>query len=315
MLARVADSLYWIGRYLERAENVSRLLWVSCEVSVELEGLDEALAQNEWDTLAAAVSAAEPGFEFAPESGLATPYVDWLLLDESNPVSVRSSLRRARENARSIREALTREIFENLNESYRALENLARRRLRDPVKARSEVVSAHRGILTVLGSIENTLSRDEGWTFMKLGEAIERTQRTLLLLAARLPSLGLDSQGVDAPLFFARWRGLLRSVASLENFRSAHGARLEPRDVLHFLLLNTEAPRSVLCGLNRIRGYVNRLPGGMSDADRIFGRLHSTLTYDDEQILASDDLPAFCVGAVDQLALAHDALARQYFPL
>ena len=90
MLSRVAESLYWIGRYLERAENVNRLLLVTTEVAVEIEGLDDSLAQTQWDELLTAVgSSPDPDLHFSPESGLALPYVHWLLLDDDNPVSVR----------------------------------------------------------------------------------------------------------------------------------------------------------------------------------------------------------------------------------
>ena len=92
MLSRVAHSLYWIGRYLERAENLSRLLLVTSEVSVEIEGLDDKLAQCQWDELLASVSSAgDPGLDFSRESGLLLPYFQWLFLDEANPISVRAS--------------------------------------------------------------------------------------------------------------------------------------------------------------------------------------------------------------------------------
>ncbi len=316
MLSRVADSLYWLGRYVERAENVARLLVVASETAVELEGLDETLAQNEWDDLLAAVPGSEGGdLEFSREEGLARPYVHWLLLDDANPVSVRHSLARARENARSVREALTKEVFGNLNEVYRELDGSRRRAGRDPVAAQQEVVRIHGAILTTLGAMEHTMSRDQGWNFMKLGEALERTQRTLLVLRAKLPVLAQEA-GADLPLFYARWRGLLRSVASLENYRRARGGQLDPEQIARFLLFDRAAPRSVLCGVNRIRGYLDRLPGGQatSEADRVLGRMHATLSYDDDTILTKSDLPGFCAQAAESLAAAHRAIAREYFP-
>jgi uncharacterized alpha-E superfamily protein len=316
MLSRVADSLYWLGRYLERAENVARLLIVANETAVELEGLNEELAQNEWDDLLAAVPGCEGGgFGFSREEGLALPYVRWLLLDDANPVSVRHSLARARDNARSVREALTKEVFGNLNEVYRELDRSRRRAARDPVAAEQEVVRIHGAILTTLGAMEHTMSRDQGWSFMKLGEALERAQRTLLVLRAKLPVLAQEG-GADLPLFYARWRGLLRSVASLENYRGARGGQLDPEQIARFLLFDRVAPRSVLCGVNRIRGYLDRLPGGQatSEADRLLGRLHAALNYDDDTILTKSDLPGFCAQAADSLTAAHEAIAREYFP-
>ncbi len=315
MLARVADALYWMGRYLERAENVTRLLLVTSELSVELEGLDETLAQTEWDTLLGAVPGSERArLDFSPAAGLSVPYVGALLLDDANPVSVRHSLGMGRENARAIREALTREVFQHLNEAWRALESHGRRRPRDPAAALDVVNRTHEALLTILGAIEHTLSRDQGWTFMKLGEALERTLRTALVLHAKLPDLTTKEGEADLPLVYARWRGLLRSVASLENFRRAHGAGLEPDDVVRFLLFDPVSPRSVRCGVRRMKGYLDQLPGGtqVSRADRILGRLGATLEYDDEQILAAEVLPFLDRVAVS-LAETHEALERQYF--
>lgn len=315
MLSRVADSLYWIGRYLERAENVGRLMLVAGELSVSFEGLDESLAQAEWDGVIAGVAGEDrPGFGFSRETGLAVPYVKWLLLDDSNPVSVRHSLARARENARSIREALTKEVFSNLNELHR---ELARpRRISGPIAGQEVVASTHQAILTTLGAIEHTMSRDQGWVFMKLGEAMERTRRTLLVLRAKLPTLALDAGDAGLPLYYARWRGLLRSLASLENYRMTHGARLEPETVIRFLLFDRVAPRSVYVGVTRLVRYLDQLPGGerTSEADRTLGRLHAALTWNDDEIVRKGDLVEFCAEAAAQLGVAHGAIAREYFP-
>lgn len=317
MLSRVADALYWMGRYLERAENLSRLLIVTSEFAAEVEGLDDVLAQAQWDELLVAMDAPMlPSTQFSPASGLSLPYVRALLLDDAVAVSVRHSLRRGRENARSVREAITREIYEGLNECHHELERLRRRSIRDPVAAHRAVADVHRRILTILGSMEHTLSRDQGWIFLKLGEAIERTQRTLRVMAVKLPSLSDEAARGDLPLFYARWRALLRSVASLENYRSARGGGVEPEEAIRFLLFEPAAPRSVLCGVNRIRGYLQGLPrhSALSETDRILGRLHATLLYDEEAILTKQDVVQFCVDASDRIAAVHASLGHQYFP-
>jgi uncharacterized alpha-E superfamily protein len=316
MLARVAESLYWMGRYVERAENVARLLTVTTELAVELEGLDDALAQAQWDELLAAVSASpQRPLDFSPESGLALPYVRWLLLDEENPVSVRHSLARARDNARGVREALTREVFLDLNETFRNLERLGRRLPRDPVRAATEVSGTHRDIRRVLGSMELTLSRDLGWTFLKMGEAVERVQRTLTVLRTRVPSLGTTPEVSALPLFYARWRALLRSLASLENYRSARGANLDPDQVLRFLLFEASAPRSVACGVTRLAAYLERLPRAEAAgaARRLIGRIDATLRYEGEDRLAKEGPVLLCEQLGLQLGDAHDELSRVYF--
>lgn len=315
MLSRVAESLYWIGRYLERAENVTRLLMVTTEVAVEIEGLDDALAQAQWDELLAAVGAdGGPPIRFSQEHGLSLPYVRWLLLDEGNPVSVRKSLAHARENARSVREALTLEVFLDLNESHRELDRLRDEVPGDPVRALDDVGRTHRAIRTILGSIEHTLSRDEGWSFMKLGEAFERTQRTLWVLGTRLPGLGRLGSG-DLPVYYGLWRALLRATASLENYRTLHGAHLDPATVLQFLLFEPSAPRSVRCGVLRIVRYLERLPVGVDsdEARKIVGRLDSRLRYDADEILNAQGAVEFCAETSRCIAEAHDAVGRGFF--
>lgn len=314
MLSRVADSLYWIGRYLERAENVARLLQVTSDLSVELEGLDEILAQSEWDELSHAIpGGSRVPVDFSADAGLSVPYVNTFLLDAANPLSVRTSLSKARENSRTIREALTREVFVNLNEAHRELER--RRRVRDPASGHDLVVSTHQSILTTLGAIEHTLSRDQGWIFMKLGEAIERTSRTALVLRAKLPGLLGEHAEVDVPLVYARWRSLLRGVASLENFRSVHGAQLRPETIVRFLLFDRASPRSIYCGLQRMQGYLDRLRGNREPgrAGRLVGSLVAVFTYEDDRIGADPDPVKILDRVVSDLTQTHEAVSRRYF--
>jgi uncharacterized alpha-E superfamily protein len=314
MLSRVAGSLYWLGRYVERAENVTRLLQVTSQVAVEFGGLDDKLAISEWEDFARLL-ATDP-LEAARPDGPVVAHTEEFLLNADNPLSVHGSLARARDNARAVREALTHEVFLNLNAAYRGLDERRRTGIADAVAAGDAVADTHRAILTALGSMENTLNRDQGWTFLKLGEAIERTQRTLSVLSAKLPSLRGANEDGGLPLLFARRRGLLRSVASLENFRRVHSGGLDANAVARFLLFQPDAPRSVRCGATRMSNYLQQLPSprGMGAAARIAGRLLATLSYEDDHIMSAPDLAGFCDDAIDALAKLHEAIGRQYFP-
>lgn len=316
MLARVADSLYWMGRYIERAENVTRLLMVASDFSVELEGLDDRLAHREWEAVLDALPGASP-VDCGKGRGLVVPHVRSLLLDEGNPMSVFNSLARARDNARSIGEALTREVFTTLNEIHRELRDERRKGVRNPVGAHALAARTHLGILTLLGAIEHTLTRDQGWTYMKLGEAMERTQRSLLVMRVQLPVLAKIEHEIDPSLFYAGWRSLLLSLASLENYRRAHGAGLEPDTVTRFLLFDASAPRAVRCGVGRMKGYLSSLPAGDSGvrgAARIMGKLDADVTYDEERVMALDDLGPFLNDVLARLSEAHDLITRQGAP-
>src|SRR5262249_38383910 len=145
MLSRVADAVYWMGRYLERSENIARLLLVTDDFSTETQGLAEQVAQSAWKDLLAIFPSAQgapPASAFAPMS---QAYLGGFFLDGGNPYSVHYSLRKARENARSVREALTVEAFLAINETFRTLEDHARRKLTDPTALRDALAATHKG--------------------------------------------------------------------------------------------------------------------------------------------------------------------------
>lgn len=316
MLSRVAEDLYWMGRYVERAENVCRLLLVTTEITGEAEGLDEHVAQSEWDTLLHVIPGSDSArLEFSPASGLGVPYIGSLLLDPSNPVSVHQSIERARENARVTREAISREVFQNLNLAYRELDSLRRKRVTNPTMALEAVQNTHRAILTTVGAMEHTLSRDQGWYFIRLGESLERTLRTVLFLRAKLSVLSNSDDGVDLPLIYASRRGLLRSLSCLESFRRVHGSSLSPERILQFLFFDAEAPRTIRSGVSAIKGILDQLPDGseVSAADRVVGRLLAEIVYSDERIIAEGSWLEFLDHVVEELRRTHEAVSRQYF--
>ncbi len=316
MLSRVADALYWMGRYIERAENVTRLLLVTEDLSTEIQGLDERLAQAEWRDLLAifpGTSLEEPGAQAVREGALG--YLQAFTVDPYNPFSTLFSLRKARENARSAREALTQEVFINLNETYRDLAGTTTKSLRDVPACRGALAAAEKGILSTVGAIEHTMSRDRGWLFLKLGETLERTFRTAAVLRAKLPALAGPDPPKDIELFYTRWRSLLRSLSSLENYRKACGARMEPQLVMRFALFDPEAPRSLHYGAAAVKGYLERISGDqeLTPPARAIGKLYMELCYGDEQVFGRGDCAGFLDHVVGELGKTHDAIAAHFF--
>jgi len=316
ILSRVADGLYWMGRYLERAENTARLLLVTEELSTEVLGLDEALARGEWNDLRTVF----PGFSDVepPARHLTAQAAASLLglsIDPENPYSVFYSLKKARDNARSVREALTLEVFINLNETYRELEMQNRRQLTDPATFRSAMQSTQRGIMSTVGAIEHTLTRDAGWLFLKLGESLERVFRTVVILRVKLPALVASEPKVDLPLFYSQWRSLLRGLSCLENYRKAFGARLEPIDVLQFLLFDPQTPRSVRYGTAMVKEHLDRISAAseMSQPARIVGKLAAELSYQGHELIREGQILPFLDHVLTELGRAHDALSTVYF--
>jgi uncharacterized alpha-E superfamily protein len=316
MLSRVAADLYWMGRYLERSENLTRLLLVTEDSSSEVLGLDEDLALAEWYELQCIF----PGPAIRPELEGSSPffasaYLQGFSFDPGHPYSIHFSLKEARENARAVREALTIEVFVSLNETWRDLETYTAHPSLDAPTFRDALSRIHRGIMATVGAIEHTLTRDQGWLFLKMGESLERVLRTATVLRVKLPPLLTPEPKLDLPLFYSRWRSLLRGLSSLENYRHVHGARVEPVDVLDFLISAPEAPRSLQYGTAAVKSYLDRLSegSGRASAGRIIGRLHADLAYRDEATARRDDYVPFLDHVMTELARTHDALSAQFF--
>ena len=312
MLSRVADAVYWMGRYLERAENITRLLLVTDDFATETQGFAEDLAQAAWKDLLVILPSAEltcPVSAFAP---LSLPYLQTFFVDGQSPYSVHYSLRKARENARAVREALTVEVFMSINETFRAVEAYGERRP-DATGLRDALASTHKGLFGIVGAIESTLTRDEAWHFFKLGEALERIYRTALILRAKLPAL-IGGARADQPLYYTQWRSLLRSVSSLENYRRARGAAMEADPVVAFLLFDVHSPRSLRATSAAMKDCLERIGGNgdLSPAARLASKLHADLSYDDERAVRRTSL-AFLDRVLDSVTRTHETLSAQYF--
>jgi uncharacterized alpha-E superfamily protein len=303
MLSRVANALYWMGRYLERAENLTRCLLVTEELSTEIHAFNEKLARAEWND----VHVIFPG-EIAGTSDV--EHLRGFLIAPSNPYSILFSLGKARENARAVREALSVEIFVTLNETYRALEAHASGGIADRADIRSALTATHTGLLSIVGAVEHTLSRDQGWQFLKLGESLERVYRTAAVLRAKLPGLLAAPPDIDIPLYYSQWRSLLRSLSSLENYRKLHGAHLESTAVLDFLLFDPHAPRSIRFGAATVKGHLEDISDTreLTAPGRIIARLHARLSYHD----AGPHLPLLDEVQAE-LGKTHDAVDVLYF--
>ena len=303
MLSRVANALYWMGRYLERAENLTRCLLVTEELATEIRAFNDKLAGAEWND----VGVIFPG---EVEGHTDVDHLRGFLTAAKNPYSVLFSLGRARDNSRAIREALSLEVFVTLNETYRALEGRAAAGLADQADVRDALSATHTGLMSIVGAVEHTLSRDQGWLFLKLGESLERVYRTAAVMRAKLPGLLTPPPDTEIPLYYSQWRSLLRSLSSLENYRKLHGAHLEANAVVEFLLFDPHAPRSISFGAATVKGHLEEISDTreVSAPGRIIGRLHARLSY-------HDALPALPLLDEDQAELAktHDAIDLLYF--
>jgi uncharacterized alpha-E superfamily protein len=253
MLARTADSLYWMGRYTERAGNIAR----GMQVALRMAGLAGSLggAHDEWRNLLVAAGA-EPGFRATGRAVTAEAVIGWLALDADNSSSIANCIEAARGNGRAVRTALTVDMWEALNDTWRemrarasdATDEDALPGFLDWVRART---------LLFNGAAADTMLREQGWLFVHLGVMLERADNTARLLDAK--HRALSGPGAEGAVAYAEWQALLRSVSALRSFQWVYHTRLQPRLVAELLLFRPELPRSLIACHARVLHALERI--------------------------------------------------------
>jgi uncharacterized alpha-E superfamily protein len=236
LLSRVADSLYWMARYMERAENVARLL----EVNLHLQ-LDLPLDGNQWQPLIETCGEAAP---FKEKYGEATEetVIAFLAKDREYANSIVSCLFAARENARSVRETISSEMWEHINSVYLRAQRQYSRPVAElsPEIFRTLRLDGH----MFQGITDATMSHDDAWQFVRLGRQVERADKTSRLLDVKYFMLLPTATAVGTPYDDLLWSAVLKSVSGFEMFRKSRG-RISPRSVVDFLVLDPDFPRSI----------------------------------------------------------------------
>ncbi len=236
MLRRVADSVYWTSRYLERAENVAR--FVDVNQSLSLGG------SPQWSPLIYASGDDEQYHELYGRDYTSDNVLGFLLFDERNPNSVLSCLIKARENARAIREVLSVPIWEAINRFYLCVRDASRRpaaTLRQPADFLERIKRASH---EVIGVMDVTMSHDEAWDFAQIGRMLERADKTSRILDVKYFVLLPNGSQAGSAFDVVQWTALLESTSALHMYRKQYG-RIAPPAVAELLLLDPHFPRSV----------------------------------------------------------------------
>ena len=277
MLSRVADSIYWTSRYIERAENVARFVDVNLKLLLDL----PVGSSHQWQAL---VDTTGDNQEFHRRYGTATQpnVIRFLTFDVENINSILSCLRIARENARSVREVISSEMWEQVNQFYLMVTAAARRKgpLSDPHEFFASVKTASQLFAAVSDA---TMTHNEGWHFHRLGRELERADKTSRLLDVKYFLLLPTVADVGTTTDDLQWAAVLRSASAFEMYRKRHG-RIRPDYVADFLLLDALFPRAVQFCLLSARESVHAISGtapGMfrNSAERLLGELCSELAY------------------------------------
>ena len=248
LVSRFASDVYWLGRYLERAENLARILDIN-----ETYARDDA-AGPDWGrvlTLYGERSRFEEIHGFPKARGV----LDFYLIDRGNPSSVKSCIHAARENARSIRHLISTEMWTQLN-----IFHIAVGRMKPSDASIEQLSRVSRQIIAGCqhfeGVAEGTFLRSEPWCFYQLGKYIERADQT-----TRILDMGYDrlAPAEDNPVAWVHWNVLLRSVSGYHAYRNRHPGASTPQDIASFLLYDEEFPRAVALCVNRITGSLREL--------------------------------------------------------
>jgi uncharacterized alpha-E superfamily protein len=275
MLARVAESIYWMSRYVERAENVARFIEVNLNLMLDL----PIGSAQQWQPL---VDTTGDAAEFSARYGAATQQnvIQFLTFDQENVNSIRSCLRVARENARSVREIISSEMWEKLNEFYLMVISADAGSLTDPQDLfRSVRMAGH----LFTGVTNATMTHNEAWHFCRLGRMLERADKTSRLLDVKYFLLLPTAADVGTTSDDIQWAAVLRSASAFEMYRKCHG-RIAPDRVVEFLLFETEFPRAIHYCVGRAREAVHAISGtpiGMFryPVERLLGELCSEFAY------------------------------------
>jgi uncharacterized alpha-E superfamily protein len=277
MLSRVADSLYWMSRYVERAENAARFVDVNLHMILDL----PADATEQWEPLVITTGDEEL---FAQRHGEATRenVIQFLTFDRENPNSIVSCLRAARENARSVREIISSEMWEHVNTFYLMVTDPgAQRHVREApydffrkIKMASHLFE---------GLTNATMSHGEGWHFCRLGRLLERADKTSRILDVKYFILLPSVMDVGTPVDDIQWAAVLRSASAFEMYRKRHH-HLTPDQIVDFLLLDREFPRSAyhcLVQADESLHAISSSPIGTfcNPAEQHLGQLRAELAY------------------------------------
>lgn len=312
MLSRIADSLFWLARYMERAEETARILDVNYHMLLEE---SEQFYQLRWDPLLV-MAGEEARFRQLYEEANAQAVFEFLAFRQDNPNSIVQCISKARENARTIRDRLSREMWEDINGLYHAVNQFTAsqeiaggpHRFCDRVK-----FGSHR----FHGVADATLPHDEGWWFLQLGCFLERAEMTARLVDVQYQYL-LESPQSMGPPDNHQWMAVLKSVGAYEAYRRKYYSQIQPEKVAEMLILNPQHPRSILFSIGEVQKALWALSGTTpgyysNEAERLTGKLLESLRYDKVEDIFGAGLHHYLTDLLDSCLAIGQNIARCYF--
>lgn len=312
MLSRVANSIYWMNRYVERAENIARFI----DVNLHLDLDRQAGITGQWSPLIS-ITGDSDLFEANYDEASRANVMRFLTLDQSYANSITSCVASARENARTIRDAITSEMWQQINALYIMLQNSAEDAIGGN-RPHDFYTSIKSGCLLFNAITDATMSHSTGWDFCRLGRMLERADKTSRILDVKYFLLLPRPEDVGSVMDTVQWAALLHSAGALEMYRQRHGA-ITPDRVVAFLILDPDFPRSLAHCLTRAERSLGSIvqPGEASPnvvaLQRMIGRLRSSLMFGDTREIIDTGLHEYLDAFQDKLNAVDDAMNAAFF--
>lgn len=313
MLSRVAESIYWMARYVERAENVARIMDANYHMILDLPpGVGE-----QWEPLVV-TSGDEELFKELYQDFTRENVVQFLTFDSRNPNSILSCLHNARENARSVREWISSEMWQQVNTFYLMVKDASRHAevLELPHEFFVEIMMASH---LFAGLSENTMTHGEGWEFARLGRMLERADKTTRIIDVKYFILLPSVDYVGMPYDHILWGALLRSASAFEMYRKRFG-QIVPDQILEFLILDSEFPRAIHHCLIMAEIALRNISGTMrgrftNRAEKALGRLLADLDYIQVEEIKAFGLHEFLDSTQTRLNQIGAAVSEAFFAI
>lgn len=317
MLSRVANSLYWMSRYCERAENIARLVDTNLQLLLDVRNLDERRLAEYWLAIVQTSGDEEAFFKLHPQA--TGPVVtEFLVFQLENPNSIVQCISHARDNARMVRDQITTDLWEELNSVYLFVHSPAAREVwrRSPSDFFAKIKA---GSLLLIGISYSTLTHNEGWWFIQAGKFIERADKTSRILDVRFQ--GLPNKGAPEAISQTQaieWSAILHSCSGWDAYKAMFGADVHPKKVTEFLVLNEDFPRSIRFCAEELYTALRRISGAaegrfVNDAERHAGRLVAELQFSTADEIFQHGLHRYLDELQVKLNKIGEALFNAYF--
>lgn len=315
MLSRVADSLFWMARYVERVENNSRILDVNLQLTLDDEHSGEEAERLAWEPILATL---EDLKLFKSLYAVTTPdaVCEFLTFAKENPNSIRSSVGAARENARTVREYISSEMWERINSLYLWINSTEARQ-----RFAGSAIDFYRQIVDYThqfhGTTDATLTQGEGWNFLQVGKYLERADSTSRIVDLKYHILLPLGEEVGGNLDIVQWQAVLKSCSAFEAYCKFHPGPIAPWRVAEFVILQDSFPRSIRFCADHLDAALHRISGCdrghfANDAERLSGRLCSDLNYTTISDIFNTGLHQYLDRIQGRLLEIGGAMSKQY---